>query len=277
MKITKFLFNLLFISISLSFSQNQYALSQCVDNILINGSFHGNVGRTLFASGWNGKSSPDINDASGILFTSSPTYRWIGEILPSRDGGTWQNIIGPETISQTVELEMGKKYKMCIEYSAQGIIATPKLFYNEPVGVKIIINDVEMYRTAQDTTQYTWEYDCFMFIPIRTTNKIEFQATDYQYLGIDGACLTEAFIAEKFVHYFYPNPILSNYDIKLFTSYNIEFDIHIFNEIGILVYSDSNILANELEFKSSGIPPGVYFYTLKIDNDYFYQGKFILQ
>ncbi len=64
--------------------------AQCENNLIQNGSLDCMLGSDVTAGGWYLLGSPDCNDNSGILNTSTG-YVWSGGLpIPSTDGGTWQ-------------------------------------------------------------------------------------------------------------------------------------------------------------------------------------------
>lgn len=258
--------------------------AQCNSNLLLNGAFEDELGGNTIAQGWEGTSSPDINNDSGELFTSSPTYEWIGMILPSPNGGTWQNIFGPERVFQTVELEVDKTYSWCVEYAAQGIQSLPNLIFDQAVGVHFIINDAIVHTSPYDTSQYSWELECITFTATQTTNIIGFQANEDQYLGIDGACLTEdimssiATIQKENDHYIYPNPVRRNGQINIHTNDNERFELALYNSYGSLVFQQENVSADGLVVPENLFTnTGIYYYMLTYENGQRVSGTFIVQ
>ena len=165
-------------------------------NIFKNGSFNGLVGEDQHGEGWNTGSSPDLNDTSGILHTSTG-YSWIKKPTPSVDGGTWQNLYSyREFLEQRVTVEPGKTYTILLEYAAQGISAgTYK--YDQPVGIDIYIDEELKFSTPVDKTPYTWESACFQFTPKLNSVIIRFSASAEQYVGIDGVKLIQGNLCNR--------------------------------------------------------------------------------
>src|SRR4051812_46957838 len=83
--------------------------AQCDGNILINGSFNATVGTGVVSNGWTGTLTPDLNDSSGVLH-STTGYTWTSLPVASPDGGTWQNLSGAEALVQIVNLIPGHHY-----------------------------------------------------------------------------------------------------------------------------------------------------------------------
>ncbi len=165
-----------------------HLMSQSSKNLFVNGSFVGTVGEDHHGEGWNTGSTPDLNDTSGILHTSTG-YTWIKKPLPSTDGGTWQNLYSyREFLEQRVTVEPGKTYTILLEYAAQGIAAGSTIF-DQPVGINIYIDDELKFSTPVDKSPYTWEQACFQFTPKLSSVLIRFSASHEQYVGIDGVKL----------------------------------------------------------------------------------------
>ncbi|MEM9547972.1 MAG: T9SS type A sorting domain-containing protein [Bacteroidota bacterium] len=265
------------------FIQLNYAYSQCEENLLLNGSFTSLTGKSTVAPSWNGNITPDVNDASGFLNTSSDQYNWTGEIISSPNGGTWQNIFGPESVYQSVVLEMGASYQLCIEYAAQGISANPELTFNQPVGIRFIINDSTYHTSPKDSTQFTWERACIQFNAIDTLNKIEFQPNDDQYLGIDGACLkadltsSTSIFKEKKFSYIYPNPVSTNSQFYHKTNIDLPFTLRIFNNLGSMIFHKENISSKNLAIPMKISISGIYYYSIEYGNNKVTSGRFIIQ
>lgn len=169
---------------------------QCVQNRLINGSFNSSEGEMVTAPGWtfflpvsDELNTPDINDENGKLNTT-PNYVWAGTPLASSDGGTWQNLFSQvEFIEQTVTLFKGQSYTLQFEYAAQGI-GLWGFNYENPVGIRIYINDILTVITPEDTSQYTWENFTYTFEAPTNTVRLKLSPSGFAYVGIDGACLT---------------------------------------------------------------------------------------
>ena len=263
-------------------SLSTFGYSQRDDNLLFNGSFTGEPDRSEIAQGWDGYSTPDINDASGVLFTSSSAYEWIGDILPSPNGGTWQNIYGPESVYQNVNLEIGKNYILCIEYAAQGIQALPDLIFDQPVGVQFIINNINVHTSPPDETQYTWETDCITFTATQAVNKIEFMPTAKQYLGIDGACLIEdtmsptLAIEQRNNHFIFPNPVNKNNQFSIHTPGTEMFDLFIYNNFGLMILHQADIVTSNFIIPEKISIPGTYYYVLRNKKGEDLSGSFLV-
>ena len=151
--------------------------SQCFGNLFINGSFSDTVGKAIIAPGWNGTGTPDVNDVSGLLFTTSG-YTWTGTPISSANGGTWQNLFSSaESVQQTINVIPNKLYSLSFEYAAQGIHSDTIIFYDNPVGINTYIDGVLSFTTPDDTTQYTWESANYIFSTSNSVVTIKFSPT----------------------------------------------------------------------------------------------------
>lgn len=253
---------------------NIYA--QCTGNLLNNGSFTSSVGVGVTAPGWFGTVSPDINDASGFLNTS-PCYSWTGTPLVSSDSGTWQNLYGPETVAQNINVSPGQSYILCFEYAAQGIECGASFTFDDPVGVRIYLNGVLSFSTPDDTTQYTWETACFSFTPMSSPLNIKFEPTQTQYVGIDGACLIPeiqagvASLSSNLDIKFYPNPLCDKLNIQSESNELYE----------LILYDLTSRIILQQEFTSSAslntglLAKGIYVYELRNKNIPIKTGKLV--
>jgi hypothetical protein len=246
--------------------------AQCPNNLLINGSFSSIKGEFVIAPGWvNGGSTPDINDENGPLNTSE-TYTWTGVPLASPNDSTWQNIFGSESVEQTVNVISGQSYTLCFEYAAQGINSDSgtSLTFIDPVGLDIFIDDTLSFTTPLDTSQYTWETACYTFTTTTSTVKIRFAPTDYQYIGIDGACLTLDItgitdINQNSIHTISPNPFFEQ------TTLHINNIIHngtltVNNSFGQTVKEIKNISGQTVVLSRDNLANGLYFIRLTEGN-----------
>jgi len=277
--------HLLMFTLVLLFSNS--VISQCEENIIANGSFNDSLGYNVTAAGWfadlDPSHTPDINDDSGTLYTTSSSYNWIGVPVPSLNGGSWQNIFGPEIIYQVVDLDSTKTYSLCFEYAAQGISIpnNPNLTFEDPVGVEIFINNSLLSTTPLDSTLYTWESICFEFTPLVTENQIMFKATSDNYLAIDGACLIEAIpnsleiIDSKIISVF-PNPVsidgLLNFN---FMDNQSNQYLRIVNSHGHIVWNDKMPKNNQLNLAELNLTKGIYYFSIFKNDGEIYNGKFI--
>ena len=163
--------------------------SQCSDNLLMNGSLNSTIGEDKVARYWVAENYlPDVNNASGTH--AIPDVMWTGEVIDSQDGGTWQNLEGSESLFQSVELQVGDCYRLCFEYALQGISFFNTTISSDPTAIEIFLNDDLLETTPKDTTPYTWDNYCTYFIADQVSNKIGFEASRFEYIGIDGICLT---------------------------------------------------------------------------------------
>lgn len=154
----------------------------------MNGDLTGPEG-SFAAPGWSGTISPDINDDTGPL-NSTPGYVWVGLPLISPNGGTWQNLWGPETIQQSVVTVPGQLYEVCFYYAAQSITLPGQFTFDDPVGIEVYVNGPLWYSSPLDTTEFTWESACTTIHASGTTTTIAFGASTMNYVAIDGACMT---------------------------------------------------------------------------------------
>jgi hypothetical protein len=171
-------------------------LAQNPSNLFRNGSFDGVKGEDSHGEHWEVGSTPDLNDTSGNVNTSSG-YSWVKKPLPSHNGGTWQNLYSDrEYLEQQVHLEIGKAYTILFEYASQGIEAgTYRLA--DPAGISIYINNEWVFTTPDDKTPYTWENICYQFVAKGTDTMIRFSASDEQYVGIDGVKLFQGHLCNR--------------------------------------------------------------------------------
>jgi len=128
---------------------------QAQTNLFQNGSFHGTVGEDHHGEGWSTGSTPDLNDTSGVLYTSTG-YVWTKKPLPSDDGGTWQNLYSyRESLEQKVTVEKGETYTIIFEYASQ-LIHAGEFAFEGPVGINIHIDEELKFSATPDKTPYTW-------------------------------------------------------------------------------------------------------------------------
>lgn len=168
------------------------SFAQCDNNILSNGSFNSIVGEDVTASGWYAtwytNNSPDVNDSNGPLNTTSG-YTWDGTPIASSDGGTWQNLFGPEQVYQLVTLTPGTNYILEFEYASTPITSST-ISFTDPVGVEVKVNN-NIFITPNDSTHFTWETASFTFTADSTSATLSMNATTQNYVAIDGVCLIE--------------------------------------------------------------------------------------
>ena len=238
--------------------------TECVNNLLINGSFSSIEGVAVTAPGWIGSSSPDINDENGPLNTTSG-YIWTGVPLASPDDSTWQNIFGIESIEQTVNIISGQPYTLCFEYAAQGISAG-SLTFNGPVGLDVYINSVLSFTTPVDTSQFTWETACYTFTPSSSTVTIKFTPTYQQYIGIDGACLKQDVtgitdINQNSIFTIFPNPFSSSTTFQLNKDFK-DATLSVYNSFGQEVYPSVIRNSDSFVISRGNLVAGIYFVEL---------------
>ncbi len=173
----------------LFFCSSVQLVAQCPGNLITNGSFDSMEGEAVTAPGWSANSTPDINDPFGPLNTT-PGYNWTGTPEASEDGGTWQNMYGAESVSQTLSLVAGETYTVSFEYASMGIEATGLLF-DDPTQVQVSIANNVIYTSPLDNTLFTWEKVCFSFVAPNNVVTLRFQPLPMTYVGIDGICLLQ--------------------------------------------------------------------------------------
>ncbi len=194
---------------------NVIAHAQCEqNNLLVNGAFNGTEGEGVTATGWIGTGSPDMNDETGPLNTTSG-YQWQGTPQPSPNGGTWQNICcAAEGVQQTVTTIPGQAYTLCFSYQAQGIYYPGFLLeYADPACISVLIDGVPWYATPLDSSLFTWEQACTDFTASGTSTTITLETCGgpQVYVAIDGMCLYNSFNvgvgeASLFRPTLFPNP-----------------------------------------------------------------------
>lgn len=235
--------------------------------MILNGSMTGVEGEFTSVPYWEiAELSPDVNDSIGPLITTGG-YEWTGQPLSSHDGGTWANLFGNEKIRQVVEVERGIKYVLEFEYAAQGIEAEPVHLYNSPVGVDIYINENLVYTSTDDLTQFTWENASFSFIADSTSLDLRIGSSKYQYVAVDGICLTphtntnvsEANNLKQAK--IYPNPVVLNGTVQVSSG--------TFENYVLLTLDGKCIKTGDFngQIKLNGIMPGIYLLQLSSDSE----------
>ena len=160
----------------------------CAQGTLIsNGAMDGNIGTNVTAEGWVSTFTPDLNDHLNQVQTST-NYEWTDIPLESPDGGTWQNLFGPETISQEINCSIDQWYELKFQYAAQGI-GFSGFSYSGPVGVVVSIDETTVFTAPNDETQFTWENISYIFQALTATFTLTFEPSEQQYVGIDGICI----------------------------------------------------------------------------------------
>jgi len=256
--------------------QNLVSDSQCVNNLLINGSFNSIEGEAITAPGWTGGSTPDINDDDGPLNTT-PGYVWLGTPYASSDGGTWQNIFGGESIEQTINVIQGQSYTLCFEYAAQGITDGDTNIFVGPVGIHVFINNVASFITPLDTTQYTWETGCYTFIPSVALITISMTASGTLYIGVDGACILPTFNLSNEGH-LKPEVIISRNIINGYLEVKVNSDE--LSEIAIYDISSRKLFQekfrNFLTLNTNQFAKGIYILHMVTGDGQMYVTKLVI-
>jgi len=253
--------------------------AQCTGNLLTNGSFTSAEGTAVTAPGWAGTITPDVNDETGPL-NSTFGYVWAGTPVASPNGGTWQNVIGIESIDQTVTVIPGNSYTFCIEYAAQGIYkpGDTSLTFINPVGFILYLNFAPAFTSADDTTQFTWETACFTFTSPTASLNILLMASSYNYVGLDGACLLPTVNSSTDE---YPKPEIAIYNNPMTDKFEIKTNSN--EVIEIIVYgTDSKKIVqqqfiHDVSLNTSQLAKGIYLYEVRNKNGIIKKGKMVKQ
>jgi hypothetical protein len=238
--------------------------SQCNYDLFNNGSFTSAKGEGVIAPGWSGTSSPDVNSAVGPLKTT-PGYHWCGTPLSSPNGGTWQNMFGKETITQSVTTKPSEVYNVSFYYASQGIEGS--VSFSAPVGAIVMVNGAGSFTTAADVTPFTWEFASFTFTATDNVTTITFSPTAQEYLAVDGACVsmrnannvglfqgsTDNRTGFKIV----PNPV-EDISVILFEEDFAELSVLIYNMHGQKVFEDELTSPHSYELRKESLTPGTY-------------------
>lgn len=239
------------------------AVAQCEGvNFVTNGSFVSVEGEAITAPGWTPGITPDVNDENGPL-NCTPGYVWTGVPVASSDGGTWQNIYGPETIEQTVQLMMGQTYTLQFEYAAQGIMADTFTYYAAPTGVSVSMNNMLVYTTPLDQSQFSWELASYTFTAPAAGVTIRFgESTLTNYVGIDGICLAPDKTTGMGEPAFgtvgaYPNPADEN--VSLYVGARSANNVRLLNLLGQPMPVAIAVAGDRASIDTSAMPNGIYF------------------
>jgi len=248
--------------------------AQCTENLIQNGSFNSSVGVSVTAPGWLGTISPDVNDTSGLLYTS-PCYTWTGTPLASNDGGTWQNLYNQETVRQNVSLQAGHPYLLCFEYAAQGVECPPLNFFNGPVGVQVMIDSTLHTITPDDSTAYTWESICINFTAQNALTTITFSPSQNQYVAIDGVCLTAlkgtSVFEEKGLNEINISQRPGALEIRSLSGLPAGLSICLFELSGRKIVEKS--FSGSCTISTDILTEGIYLYSLESDHNLIKRGK----
>ncbi|MBP6456836.1 MAG: T9SS type A sorting domain-containing protein [Chitinophagaceae bacterium] len=269
------IFSFFFLSITFTYGQS----IDCSNNLIINGSFNSFKGQDVTATPWQDTLTPDINDENGFLQTTLG-YNWTGIPIASNDDSTWQNLFGAEYISQSVNVITGQPYKICFEYAAQGIVSG-SLIFNDPVGIKLYINNVLEFSTPLDSSQYTWEKACYSFIANTSSVEILFLPSSQQYIGIDGVCLVKEEleglddINKNNEIEIFPNPFYKETNIKSNINLN-NATLKVYNSIGQNVIEIKDINTNSVKLSREKLSAGLYFLQITQDRKVVANKKLII-
>jgi hypothetical protein len=255
-----------------AFVNSTYA--DCSSNLLTNGSFTGMPGVNVAAQGWTSSLTPDLNDTSGMLHTTLG-YTWVSTPIASPDGGTWQNLIGPEALSQIVTLVPGHLYQICLEYTTQQIQSTSNLVIN-PAGAFILLNGVVVLTAPPDSSANTWESSCTTFTATTVNDTIMIRCTLGAYLAVDGICLidlestTEISPVGNASIKTYVNDLNS---FNIINSDNTKYKIQVFDASANCIINRTEI--GDYAFDISGLAKGIYFYHIN-NNKSVLNGRFVI-
>jgi hypothetical protein len=154
-------------------------------------------GEDVIAPGWNTftyASTPDANDATGNL-NSTSGFNWAdGRPVPSCDGGTWQNIFSNETITQTINgLTVGATYYFQYYYCSQGIADNNGWFVFTTPGTPVIsVIGASGYKDPTDAgVLFEWNKYSGKLIATATSITITVSASKDTYMAYDGFYLSE--------------------------------------------------------------------------------------
>ena len=74
----------------------------------------------------------------------------------------------------------------------------------------------------------------------------------------------------------YPNPAKSQIIIDFDNDDYQDFELEVFNALGLLIYSEKNIRGNRIELNLSDFPQGAYYYNLRqTESGKWSKGKFV--
>ncbi len=168
------------------------AVSQCSDNIFVNGEVKDTLGSSVTASGWQEFGDPDIHDhLSGVQISG---WDWYKPVMPSSDFSTWQNLYEGEKIFQQISLNKGKLYRISYEYASQPLLF---LFGNGDLSMSADLKPVVWFdlvvahRGPGTQVVCDWYDDCFLFVAESDKITIAFGHEELGYMAIDNICLEE--------------------------------------------------------------------------------------
>ena len=178
------------------------SLAQCDGNILLNGDFESDtIGSRVTGIYWDATFDPDING----LMSPNPdgpngSWDWNGSLIPSSYGVQWQNMFGPETISQSVQVQTGKRYLLSFEFANQQIFfnTSDNVISSDTVSIVVSINGIPSFESINAYDLFVWQSACYSFIIQEDSVTITFEVNtpggiDRKdgYIGIDNICLIE--------------------------------------------------------------------------------------
>jgi gliding motility-associated-like protein len=163
-------------------------------NLIVNGSMNSAEGENVVAPGWirystSPSNTPDVNDSAGPL-NSTVYYVWSGGMpVASPDGGTWQNVFGPEDFMQTISgLTIGTTYNFRYYYASQGITAgSPAPNYIYPFPPSVTITGATGYSNPPAGTLFQWNtYSGALVATSTSITIIASQGNNDAYMAFDG-------------------------------------------------------------------------------------------
>ena len=179
--------------------------SQCVNNVIRNGSFElDTLGEGVTGKFWElleGQAS--IDDASDTITPFGGPYK-NGMPQPSSDGGNWQQLycntfVVPQgdtlntRVSQVVELQSSRPHVLEFEFASLSFIGSnPELDYS---AIEVLINDELILISKLDTTLYSFERESVVIVPNSKELIIEFRISKevnpsfLKLVALDGVCL----------------------------------------------------------------------------------------
>jgi hypothetical protein len=113
----------------------------------------------------------------------------------------------------------GDVYQLCFHFALQGImLPAQSIFWDDPVGVDVMLNGNLVYSSPLDSTPYSWETACTVFIAPTPNITLTFMPNATSYVAIDGACLqpgepTTVQAPSRSAHTVFPNPVTDRLNV----------------------------------------------------------------